>query len=79
MRFVPVEFLLIRVSRVRAPGGALERTVFEDVGALGMVLFFCTFGDEGDNEPISQGRGKDLAQNWAQVCGRLVTRRWHGK
>ena len=30
-----------------------------------MVLFFCTFGDEGDKEPISQGV-KGLAQNWAQ-------------
>ena len=31
--------LLIRVSRVRAPGGALGRTDFEDAGALGSVLF----------------------------------------
>nr|DAH73164.1 MAG TPA: hypothetical protein [Inoviridae sp.] len=27
------------MSRVRAPGGALERTVFGDLGAPGTVLF----------------------------------------
>jgi len=27
------------VSRVRAPGGALERIVFGDIGAPGTVLF----------------------------------------
>ena len=39
MRFVPVEFLLIRVSRVRAPGGAwrsLGTCIYAGFGA-----FFC--------------------------------------
>lgn len=64
MEFVPCEFLLIRVFRVRAPGGALEGTVFEDLSALGTVLFLrvptssANTNNPGFAEPCSHERGK---------------------
>ena len=53
------------MSRVRAPGGALESTDFEDLEPRGWCFFFRHSGDEEDEEPISQGV-EGLAQNWSQ-------------
>ncbi len=62
------------MSRVRAPGGALEGTVFEDLRALGTVLFFCTFGSDG-------GKGLDFQgyKVWRRIVARMSLKKINGK
>ena len=62
------------MSRVRAPGGALERTVFEDVGAVGMVLFSALLEMKGIRSLFLRG-----LKVWRRIGRRMVARWSQGR
>ena len=59
------------MSRVRAPGGALRRTVFEDIESLGDGSFFVHFTTDQVECPSTIG-GEVLSQNWSQIGRKMV-------